>query len=146
MTYPYYNQNYPYYQSSTFTNAMNQNYNQPMQQVQQQGYKMYPVSNIQEAKGAPIDLINGTPSFFLNLSTGEIYFKQFNSANGTNIFKTYAEIQPTEEKPQAINYDKQLNYLCNGIDSLHKMIADLKTIETPIEEEQEEVKKKGTKK
>lgn len=51
-----------------------QQYNQPMQQ---QGYRMIPVTNEQEANATQVDL-SGNPIFFYNKGMNEIYIKQFN--------------------------------------------------------------------
>lgn len=128
-----------------FINAMQQNYglsqqNQPqgqqqittqppIMQPQSSGSKIIPVSNREEATGTAVDLVNGTPSFFYNKSNGEIYLKQFDIPTGKGIFKTYIETQPEietqKEQPVIINYDKQINYLIQGMDNLHRMVAQL---------------------
>ena len=158
MTYPMY-QN-PYYipmgnpyQISPYVAAMQQVYNQQQQpQVQQQqsqqaqqqittqppimqpqaiiGSKILPVTNKEEATVAPVDLVQGTPSFFYNKSNGEIYLKQFDVPTGTAIFKVYSEtVQPEEEiqkeVPLQTDYSKEFQYLSEGIDNLHRMIANL---------------------
>lgn len=165
------------YQNTPFT-GMQPNFNQTqMQQAQVQpqqaqqtittqppilqpnainGNKILAVANKEEATGAPVDLVSGTPSFFYNKSNGEIYLKQFDVASGTAIFKVYGEIaQPKEdvkEPVQAVNYDKELHYIADGIDNLHRMQADLKqTIEnlrTPdkfLYKEDEEIEEKPIK-
>ena len=146
---------YPYQQMNQypnhFVNAMQQNYSLPQQpqmqsqqQTQQQtittqppimqpqasvGSKIIPVANKEEATGTAVDLVNGTPSFFYNKSNGEIYLKQFDIPTGKGIFKTYIETQPenetSKEQPVIINYDKQINYLIQGMDNLHRMVAQL---------------------
>lgn len=155
MTYPMY-QN-PYYmpmanpyQISPYVAALQQTYNaQPQQaqqtqqpQTQQQistqppimqpqsviGSKILPVTNKEEATVAPVDLVQGTPSFFYNKSNGEIYLKQFDVPTGTAIFKVYGEIaQPKEEVKEHIqaDYSKEFQYISEGIDNLHRMIANL---------------------
>lgn len=159
MTYPYM-QN-PYYvpmvnpyQITPFVNAMQQAYNTQPQQIQQPqqaqqqittqppimqpqasiiGSKILPVTNKEEATVAPVDLVQGTPSFFYNKSNGEIYLKQFDVPTGTAIFKVYGEVvQPIEETPKETpikqtNYDKELDYICSGIDSLHRMVDELQS-------------------
>lgn len=91
-----------------------------------------PISNKEEATATPVDLINGTPSFFYNKGKNEIYLKQFDVQNGNAIFKVYSEIQTsdepiTEEKSSlGINpYEQEFKRLNEGIDSLHRMIAQL---------------------
>lgn len=140
---------YPNY----YTAAMQQIYNpQAQQQAQQQqqqnqqittqppimqpqaniiGSKILPVTNKEEATVAPVDLVQGTPSFFFNKSNGEIYLKQFDVPTGTAIFKIYTETKQVEEPhaeaphADAVNYEKELNYLIQGVDNLHRMIAQL---------------------
>lgn len=154
MAYPNYvgqNQYYPNNMynphPSYFANAMQQNYNsQPQTQPQSQQQtittqppimqpqvnnisKIIPVSTKEEATGTPVDLVNGTPSFFYNKSNGEIYFKQFDVPNGTAIFKTYLEVkEPKKEEQQqqiVYNNEKELHYIIDGIDNLHRMLAQM---------------------
>lgn len=145
------------YQITPFVNAMQQAYNtqqvqqpqQTQQQVQQPqqaqqtittqppimqpqafiGSKIMPVTNKEEATVAPVDLVQGTPSFFFNKSNGEIYLKQFDVPTGTAIFKVYSEtIQPQEEKQVEVkqaDYSREFQYISEGIDNLHRMIANL---------------------
>ena len=155
---PYYPNNNMYNQShpNYFTNAMLQPYNNltqqqqatPQQQnittqppiLQPQGNKMIQVSNKEEATGASVDLIYGTPSFFYNKSNGEIYLKQFDVANGNAIFKVYGEIQPIEEKPTVVEnniYDKEFEYLKQGIAGLYRKLEQLNQPIYVKEEEKE---------
>ena len=140
------------YQISPYVSAMQQVYNpqpqavqQPQQpQAQQQistqppimqpqnviGSKILPVTNKEEATVAPVDLVQGTPSFFYNKSNGEIYLKQFDVPTGTAIFKVYGEIVQPKEETQAethiqADYSKEFQYISEGIDNLHRMIANL---------------------
>ena len=159
MTFPYpYNPYYVPYQITPFVNAMQQAYNtqahqvqqptqaQPQQTQQQQistqppimqpqsmiGGKILPVTNKEEATVAPVDLLNGTPSYFYNKSNGEIYLKQFDVPTGTAIFKTYTVSEPTSEpvekslEPKDINtYKEDFRYLKDGIDGLYRVIAEM---------------------
>ena len=136
-------------QQSYFANAMQQTYSNqqqmpsqqntqnqqtittqpPIMQPQSMVSQMKQVLNIEEATGAPVDLINGTPSFFFNKSNGDIYLKQFDVPSGTAIFKTYIEAQPqideTKNGKTTYNYEKEFNYLIQGVDNLHRMVAQL---------------------
>lgn len=150
MAYPNYMAQNPYYQQNGmfnnshpnyFTNALQQAYTpqQPQNQqtittqppiMQPQGNvtRISPVANREEATVAPIDLINGTPSYFINKSNGEIYYKQFDVPTGSYIFKTYAEIpvideQPTKDKPNP--YEKELHYIREGVEGLYRMLAQI---------------------
>ena len=145
------------YQITPFVNAMQQAYNtqqvqqpqQTQQQVQQPqqaqqtittqppimqpqafiGSKIMPVTNKEEATVAPVDLVQGTPSFFFNKSNGEIYLKQFDVPTGTAIFKVYSEtVQPEEvkqEEAKQVDYTREFQYISEGIDNLHRMLANL---------------------
>lgn len=173
----------PYLQPhpSYFANTLQQTYaNQPQQQVQTQQptqtqqtittqppimqpqamvSKITQVLNKEEATGSPVDLINGVPSFFYNKSNGEIYLKQFDVPSGTAIFKTYVQIQEKEENlsnipEQNANYEKELQYISQGIDNLYQMLIKMQhegIIEDdiidvdpePIEEKRYKNKKRG---
>lgn len=144
MTYQY-NPYYPNPHPSYFANALSQNYNLPPQntittqppiiQPQVAATKIIPVSTKEEASVSAVDLVNGTPSFFYNKSNGEIYFKRFDVPTGTAIFKVYTELQPVESQtsevlvPEDVNiYEKEFKHINDGIDSLHRLIADLKEV------------------
>ena len=105
----------------------------PIMQPQASG-KIIPVSNKDEATAAQVDLVYGTPSFFHNKSQNEIYLKQFDVPTGTAIFKTFVE-KPIEEVIEAHvdNYDKQLNYISEGVDSLHRLLLQMQ--KEDVEEE-----------
>jgi hypothetical protein len=167
-----YNPYYPNY----YANSMHQNYgnipqnqtqqSQQSQQNQQQittqppilqpanNSKITSVSNKEEATGASVDLIYGTPSFFYNKSNGEIYLKQFDVQNGSAIFKIYKEIQPVEEPKQEVfyqesikDYEPEFERLNEGIDSLHRILNELKEKQYHeyVEPDIEERKVKGKK-
>ena len=138
MTYGYYQ---PQYTPNYFSN---QNYNpQPVIQQPQNSNKMTLVSNREEATGATVDLINGTPSFFYNKSNGEIYLKQFDVQNGTAIFKTYIQAKETPEEPKEGKYIKEFEYLKEGMAGLYRKLDQFQP-KTYIEDI-EEIKAKGKK-
>lgn len=155
------NYNNPYYQPyqnnipmqqypNHFVNAMQQNYAQqqsqqaqpqnqqtittqpPIMQPQANIGKIIPVSNREEATASPVDLINGTPSFFYNKEKNEVYIKQFDVPTGKGVFKTFIEIQPIEEprtevtEQEKINpYKEDFRYLKDGIDGLYRVLAEI---------------------
>ncbi len=161
-----------------FAQALQQNYSntQPQtQQTQQQqqittqppimtpqafsGSKIIPVSNREEATASPVDLINGTPSFFYNKEKNEVYFKQFDVPTGKGVFKTFIELQPVEEPLSEVKetvrvnpYKEDFTYLKEGIDGLYRVIAEMQcpvyykeNKDAVIDIEPEEVKPKGKK-
>lgn len=180
MTYANFNPYYQPFQGnminphpSYFANAMQQNYGLPTSQAQstsqaqtqnqqtittqppimqpQTVSKIIPVSNKDEATASQVDLIYGTPTFFHNKSQNEIYLKQFDVPTGTAIFKTYVE-KPFEEivEEKTNNYEKELHYISEGVDSLHRLLLQLQNetaIKADIEEQEieEERKPKGKK-
>lgn len=107
------------------------------------GSKILPVTNKEEATVAPVDLVQGTPSFFYNKSNGEIYLKQFDVPTGTAIFKVYGEIvQPKEETPaetQKTDYSKEFQYISEGIDNLHRMLVKIQNERPYIEKVEADV-------
>ena len=86
------------------------------------------VANREEAIGFPVDLIHGRPSFFYNKSNGEIYLKQFDVPTGSAIFKVFNEtVEEVPQKPETIDYKKELDYISNGVDNLHRIIAKMQS-------------------
>ena len=115
--------------------------------------KMNFVSNKEEATASPVDLINGTPSYFFNKEKNEFYFKQFDVPTGKGVFKTYKEVKAEEEekKPEipVINYDEQfkninndLKHFAEGIDSIHRILAKMQSKED-VEDDIIKSKKRG---
>lgn len=97
-----------------------------LQQKQLINNEIVSVANKEEAIGAPVDLIHGKPSFFYNKGNGEIYLKQFDVPTGTAIFKVFNEtVEKTEEKEETTDYKKELSYISDGIDNLHRMISKM---------------------
>lgn len=137
---------------------MEQQYNmnfaqQPVQTVQQQGYKLVTIGSIEEAKAAPVDTINDTPSFFFNRGKNEIYLKQYNSQNGLPIFCTFQLVQePTNEvnkKTEANIYENNFKALNDKIDGLRSLISTIQVepkseqVSDQVSEKTDQVKKGG---
>lgn len=62
---------------------------------QPQGFITLPVSNIQEANSFRVSM-DGTPTYFHNMGTGEIYVKRNNRQTGLCDFETYTKLVPTQ--------------------------------------------------
>ena len=150
MAYSYYQPQF-YGHPNTFANAVQQPYTpQPQQaqspqintQVLQPATKIIQVSSKEEATGTPVDLINGTPTFFYNKGKNEIYLKQCDISSGTPIFKTYAEVQTeVKEIKLATNYEKELQHISEGVDSLHRILSQMQNSSEETEEKKN--KKRG---
>lgn len=146
---PYLPTGYP----TNYLNSYQYNTQQPQQTTQAQNItRIIPVSTKEEAIATPIDLVNGTPTFFYNKGTNEIYLKQFDVQSGTSTLKTFTQSE-RDNKPNSesksefdINtYRKDINYLKSGIDSLHKILSHKE--ETELEEaEMEDYTKPKSKK
>ena len=73
---------------------MNYGFN-PLFNTQPQGFATLPVSNIQEANSFRVSM-DGTPTYFHNMATGEIYVKRHNRMTNLCDFETYTKVVPTQ--------------------------------------------------
>lgn len=144
-----------------FVQAMQQNYGQPQQQQQittqppimtpqNNANKIIPVSNKEEATASPVDLVNGTPSFFYNKEKNEVYIKQFDVPTGKGIFKTFVEVQPMvdEQVPQINPYEQELRYIREGVEGLYRILSrpqEQPVIVKEVEDIEQPKKKKDSK-
>ena len=115
------------------------------QQPQQYGYypqqqqsfnqfrqlKMIPVTNISEAHSTQVDY-TGTPTFFYNQSTGEIYKKKFDISTGLATFQEFVKAEPSvHEISNEITYldmetyKKDYNALTDKLDGLELTLQKL---------------------
>lgn len=106
--------------ASRYPQYFNQpNYNQTNPQYQNNGKVLF-VTNIEEAKATPADMM-GNPLFFYNKSKNEIYIKQ-TDATGAAPIREYelkkdqsvSEVSPLEIKLQEIQ--KQLDEINNKLE------------------------------
>ena len=106
-----------------------------VQQPQQQGYKVIPISNKNETNSVITDF-NGTPIYFHNLSSNEIYIKQFDIKTG---LATLQEFKRVEQLPD----DKQVNVnpYADDFKSINKKLDSIEKLLTPIEEKPKKVNK-----
>lgn len=147
MTYGYYQPQF-YAHPGAYAATLQQSYNpQQNQQITTQQQALQPASRIiqvaskEEATGTPVDLINGTPTFFYNKGKNEIYIKQCDISTGTPIFKTFGEIKETEEpqkEEKGYDFDKKFQHLDEGMESIHRLLIQM--------QEEKEEKTKGGKK
>jgi hypothetical protein len=88
-------------------------YNQPV------GFKVVPVTNIEEANASQVDL-NGNPVFFFNKGKNEIYLKQFNLQTGLADFYTFSRVELATEAPQIATKEdfKVINEKLDGLYSI----------------------------
>ena len=108
------------------------------QQPQQYGYypqqirqlKMIPVTNRAEANSTPIDY-SGTPTFFYNQSTGEIYKKQFDISTGLATFQEFIKSEPSEHTEtnettylDMETYREDYNALMGKLDGLYSIVKE----------------------
>ena len=100
-----------------------QQFNQFRQQL-----KMIPVTNRAEADSTQVDY-SGTPTFFYNQSTGEIYKKQFDIQTGLATFQEYIKSEPSvhAETKETIyldmeTYKEDYNALMGKLDGLYSIV------------------------
>lgn len=138
MTYSYYMPNalYPY-QTSPYLPVNQQTYNaQPQQPPQALLGRVIPVSAKEEATATPVDVVSGQPTFFYNKAKNEFYLKQCDVPTGTPIFKTFIQapepagddLSPVKSVESVNIYEKEFKHLNEGIDSLHRLISELKEV------------------
>ena len=104
-----------------FTNY-GQQYQRPM------GYKVMPVANEFEMNNVTVDF-NGTPTYFHNQNSNEIYVRQFDMKTGMTTTQKYIKSDGlngglTEVKAESnINlYEEKFNALNERLDGLKEML------------------------
>lgn len=108
-----------------------------IQQPQQYGnfrpvfYKALPIANDAEMNNYTVDF-NGTPTYFHNQMTNEIYIKQFDMRTGLTTLQKYVKFEqadkPVEEKKEEFNtdlYKADFEALNGRLNGLEKMIENL---------------------
>lgn len=121
--YPTYMPQYQYQQRQEYM-PMQQPVQQP-QQAQQAGvYAVRPVASKAEVETAQISF-DGTPHFFYNTASGDLYVKAFNATNGTAPIATYKR-EAEAPAPEYATMDsvmemrQTINRLAEEIDRLKK--------------------------
>lgn len=121
-----FNANYGYNLPQQRLMNYEQQYLQSQIPMQQAAFKMIPVTNEQEANATPVDIMNGTPTFFYNQGTNEIYMKK-SLPNGTASFIKFAKRDdvipngnPTDNKNI---YEQNFKSLNDKIDGLYSLLA-----------------------
>ena len=108
-----------------------------IQQPQQYGnfrpvfYKALPIANDAEMNNYTVDF-NGTPTYFHNQMTNEIYIKQFDMRTGLTTLQKYVKFEqankPVEEKKEEVStdlYKADFEALNGRLNGLEKMIENL---------------------
>ena len=108
-----------------------QNYLQQAQFTRPMFYKALPIANEAEMNNYTVDF-NGTPTYFHNQMTNEIYVKQFDMRTGLTSLQKYVKFEqnnnPLEEKKEEISTDlfkADFEALNDRLNSLEKMIEKL---------------------
>ena len=106
--------------------AYNFNYNQQFQRPM--GYKVMPVANEFEMNNVTVDF-NGTPTYFHNQNSNEIYVRQFDMKTGLTTTQKYIKSDVSNaglngSKPETdINlYEEKFNALNERLDGLKEML------------------------
>ena len=109
-----------------------QNYNQPSQPYQNNGRVIF-VTNIEEAKATPADML-GNPLFFYNKSKNEIYIKQ-TDATGAAPIREYELKKDQSVQSEIFSVEDKLQEIQKQLDEMHpEEITDIKKFENKIEE------------
>lgn len=118
------NQFFSQYQQVPYYNSAQQRLYQMEQQYPQfsqnniQQFKCRPVTSIDEAKAAMIDL-DGTPSVFTNFANGKIYVK-YTNLDGTAAFDVYDR----QKQNNVDNSMSVLQDLSNRVKKMEEVIAN----------------------
>lgn len=94
----------------------------PTNQTARVYLKALPVTSLEEAKAAIVDL-DGSMYVFVNVSQGEIYTKQYNLANGTSDFLTY-KLLDKGNSPQYVTIEAMQGYN----DTLKQLVEEVKNL------------------
>ena len=90
-----------------------------------QGFKVVPVTNIEEANASQVDL-QGNPVFFYNKGKNEIYLKQFNINTGLADFYVFAKaerpLSDVKPVPSVNTYEKDFKALNDKLDGLYALL------------------------
>ena len=96
-----------------------QNYNQPSQPYQNNGRVVF-VTNIEEAKATPADML-GNPLFFYNKSKNEIYIKQ-TDATGAAPIREYELKKDQSVQSETFSVEDKLQEIQKQLDEInHKL-------------------------
>ena len=94
-------------------------------QTNQQGYKLIPVSNRNEVNSFITDF-NGTPVYFHNQATNEIYVKQFDIKTGLAKIQEFHHAESDlnhVEKENSINpYEENFKSINERLDGLYELL------------------------
>lgn len=126
MAYQQYGQAPYYYQPYGYSQALQQPFQQIIQQAQPTATARL-VTSREEAVAAQIAFDN-TVNVFLNLNAGEVYVKRFNMQTGGADFEAFGRIQPAPEKPE-ISYAtmETVEQLRAQLDAVYAELQTLKT-------------------
>ena len=119
----------PQQRMEQLVNQYPQYFNQNVQQAvnSQSGWKVMPVSNLEEANATPADL-SGNPIFFFNRVSNEIYMKKLDQTGAAPLItfslKPQEQTKLTEEqlKP-AVDFQNDLRRLTSKIDKMYDVLV-----------------------
>lgn len=98
---------------------------QTPQQQTQQGFKLIPVSNRNEVNSFITDF-NGTPVYFHNQATNEIYVKQFDIKTGLAKIQEFkhaeTDLSHAESESNINSYEKDFKAINDRLDGLYELL------------------------
>lgn len=100
----------------------------PQQQFRAIGYRIIPIANEFEMNNVTVDF-NGTPTYFHNQNTNEIYTKQFDIKTGLTTTQKFihsdnagADISKENTQIDMNSYDEKLTALNERLDTLYDLV------------------------
>lgn len=102
----------------------------PQQQFRTVGYRIIPIANEFEMNNVTVEF-NGTPTYFHNQNTNEIYTKQFDIKTGLTTTQKFIHSDNAgsdlskENAPVDVNiYDEKINAINERLDSIVELIEN----------------------
>ena len=106
------------------------NYNQ-YQQNRQMFYKAIPIANESDMNNITVDF-NGTPTYFHNQMTNEIYVRQFDIRTGLTTTQKFVRFEPSNKPIEGSennrDYKEELEAIYGKINGLEEKINDIKGV------------------
>lgn len=119
-----------------------QYFNQNVQQAvgSQSGWRILPVSNIDEANATPVDL-SGNPLFFFNRATKEIYMKQLDQTGAAPLISFVlkpqeSQIKLSQEQTKPVyDFQNDLKKLNEKVEEIRKVLICTNSNQKPKKEQ-----------
>ena len=101
---------------------------------QQIYYKTLPVMSKNEINNITVDF-NGSPTYFHNQATNEIYIKQFDIRTGITSTQRFVKAEHDSKPAETIKQDEGINTLKNDLTALNDRLSGLENMLNDLKEQ-----------